>query len=325
MPKIESGSLAQLVTRLGLGFVLTWFGIQELRDPASWAIFVPGFISDHSPVAVEDLLLLHGFLLVLAAALIVAGIFYLPGCLLAVGLLVEIVFGLWLDNGMSDLVVRDIGLLAVGAALAVAPLRSWSLESAVVAWVDRHTQRRPAKAPRNALLDRAWLVRLATGAGVMLAVILLAFAVNGSSSSDLQGASVVSLQPDAASPSPQAPASSSNAGAGATPQPTAAGSVRFDDWQYKRYAFQVYPGPVNDDAKKALAGFDLKVQDAGDNVTLLLKALSSRYRDSQVTVSKQDTAYFIETTMRDDPNDQENNLRDDGIIEVNPQGYILQS
>jgi hypothetical protein len=42
-------------------------------------------------------------------------------------------------------------------------------------------------------------------------------------------------------------------------------------------------------------------------------------------VDRRDTAYFIETTMRDDPNDQENNLGDDGVIEVNPQGYIVNS
>ena len=114
---------------------------------------------------------------------------------------------------------------------------------------------------------------------------------------------------------------------GATPIPSTPGpgAVRFDDWQYKRFAFQIYPGEINDDTKKALAGFDLSIQDNGDTVSVLLKALSSRYRDSQVTVNKNDTAYFIETTMRDDPNDQENNLRDDGIIEVDPRGYIRSS
>src|SRR5438132_12886359 len=118
--KFENGSFAQLLTRIGLGFVLTWFGIQELRDPASWAIFVPGFVSDNSPVAVEDLLLLHGVLLVLAATLIVAAVVYLPRCVLAVGLLLVIVFGLWLGTVVGAVVVRDIGLAPDGAALAMA-------------------------------------------------------------------------------------------------------------------------------------------------------------------------------------------------------------
>jgi hypothetical protein len=56
-----------------------------------------------------------------------------------------------------------------------------------------------------------------------------------------------------------------------------------------------------------------------------LKALSTRYRDAQYTVAKGDSAFFIETSMRDDAANQEKDLDDDGIIVVNPEGYILGS
>jgi len=46
---------------------------------------------------------------------------------------------------------------------------------------------------------------------------------------------------------------------------------------------------------KALAGFQLK--------------------DASYTVQNGNTAYFVET-MRDDPNDQEENLGDDGVVTV---------
>jgi hypothetical protein len=74
-----------------------------------------------------------------------------------------------------------------------------------------------------------------------------------------------------------------------------------------------------------MAGFDLSVQDQGNSVVVNLKALSSRYNDAQFTVAKGDTAYFVETTPRDDPSGQENDLNDDGVVVVDPQGYILQS
>ncbi len=57
---------------------------------------------------------------------------------------------------------------------------------------------------------------------------------------------------------------------------------------------------------------------------LTFKALSSRYHDATVTVNKTNTAYFVETSMRDDPNGQENQFNDDGVVMVDPQGYVLQ-
>src|SRR5438034_1766538 len=69
--------------RLGLGFVMCWFAVQELRTPSDWTVFVPSFVTDASPVAVDQLILLHGLLLLLAATSLVLGVFYLPGCLLA--------------------------------------------------------------------------------------------------------------------------------------------------------------------------------------------------------------------------------------------------
>jgi len=112
----------------------------------------------------------------------------------------------------------------------------------------------------------------------------------------------------------------------ATPSPSQrATSTRFDGWRFAQYSYQIYPGDPNEDAKKALAGFQLSVQDQGDTVLLELKATNSRYRDASYTVPKEDTAYFVETTMRDDPNDQEQNLGDDGVVTVNPEGYLIGS
>jgi len=130
-----------------------------------------------------------------------------------------------------------------------------------------------------------------------------------------------------ASSTPPAQVSAPNAtpAAAAPSAIPASSSVQFSSWQFAQYSYQIYPGPANGDAQKALAGFDLSVQDQGNSVVVNLKALSSQYNDAQFTVAKGNTAYFVETTLRDDPNSQENNLNDDGVVVVDPQGYLLQS
>jgi hypothetical protein len=308
--------------RLGLGFVLCWFAVQELRTPSDWTVFVPGFVTDASPVAVEKLVLLHGLMLLLAATSIVLGLFYRPGSLLASVLILEILFGLWWDDGVNDLVVRDVGLLALAVALTIDPVRSWHLDNVLSSTVEKLSARRLREAAPT-WRGYAWQPRAAAGVGLLALVLTAAFVLNamGSAGESLPGGSVAALTNGGTTGPQESPRA--NAGPAATPTP--ASSVRFADWRYKQYAFQIYPGDISADAKKALAGFQLNVEDQGDNVLVLLKATSARYKDAQYTVDKRDTAYFIETSMRDDPSSQEVNLRDDGVIEVNPEGYIVNS
>jgi hypothetical protein len=324
-----------IVMRLGLAFVVGWFGIQELRSPSEWAVFVPSFVGHISPVAVNDLVLVHGFLLLLACCSIVAGLLYLPGCLLAMGLLAEILFGLWWDGGgISDLVIRDVGLFALAGALAIDPSRFWHLDNALIGPAEEAPRPRPQRALRDGVgaVAAAWIARMlaatalaagVVGAGVVLYETGSGATVPDSSAFSLAAPPSASSTPRAQTSAPSAtPASSGQASApNATP---ASSSVQFSSWQFQQYSYQIYPGPANSDAQKALAGFNLSLQDQGNSVVVNLKALSSRYKDAQYTVAKGDTAYFVETSLRDDPTNQENNLNDDGVVVVDPQGYLLQ-
>ncbi len=316
--------------RVGLGFVLGWFGIQELRHPSDWAVFVPSFVADHSPVALNDLIHLHGYLLVVSASAVILGLLYVPGCLLAMGLLSGVVLGLWLDGGVSDLVIRDVGLLALASGLAIDPVRSWQVDNVLprLSPSGRPRERRARTAKRPLPARAAWPVQSAAAALVAAVVLGLAFLLGGAGggSPALPQQSIASSSSNAAQ---QSPAQTSPTPPSTTPTPApSAGvpsSVRFDDSPYKRYAFQLYPGEISSQTKRALSGFELSVQDEGGKVRVTLKALSSQYRDAQTVIDKGDTAYFIETSMGDDPSGLEQDLGDDGIIVVNPQGYILQS
>lgn len=182
------------------------------------------------------------------------------------------------------------------------------------------------------------LAATALCAGVVAASVVLYGTGSGSTASD--GSALSQAAGPIASSTPPAQVSAQNAAPAAAPAsasstPTeqasapnatpASSSVQFSSWQFAQYSYQIYPGPTNSDTQNAMAGFDLSAQDQGNSVLVYLKALSSRYNDAQFTVSKGDTAYFVETTLRDDPNNQESDLNDDGVVVVDPQGYLLQS
>jgi hypothetical protein len=302
--------------RLGLGFVLGWFGVHELHSPSEWAVFVPSFVGHISPVGVNELIILHGFLLLLAAVAIVIGLMYLPACLLGMALLGEIIFGLWYDGGISDLVIRDIGLLGLAGALAIDPSRYLHLQSVLS---------RP-EASKSTSREVPVLLSGVVMAGLVVIVGAALYGSGGASS--IGDASAITLATAAPAPVATAPVATAAAGplAPLTPAPTQAPSaVRFDTWRYAQYSFQIYPGQPNSDTTKALAGFQLSVQDQGSTVLLQLKATDTRYKDASYTIDKANTAYFIETTMRDDPNEQEQNLGDDGVVAVDPQGFLVTS
>jgi hypothetical protein len=349
MTATNRSDLRHLVMRLALGFALGWFGIQELHKPSDWAVFVPNFVAHRYPGQVEHLVVLHGFLLLLAACAIGLGVCYLLGSLLAVGMLSEVVLGLWVDGGgISDVLIRDIGLLGLGIAVALDPVRTWQLDQFVLARL--HAARQPARRrktqPEQPLPERiVWAARAGSGGALLIALLVISSVLRTTGTSSAVPANVSGLASARAQAAPSVTAVASASTAGATPAPTTraqptavaqataaaaapsspanTGTV-FASWQYRQYAFEVYPGPISSDGQRALAGFDLSVQDQGATVLLTFKALSSRYQDATVTVDKANTAYFIETSMRDDPNGQENQLNDDGVVMVDPQGYLLQ-
>jgi uncharacterized membrane protein YphA (DoxX/SURF4 family) len=98
-----------------LGLVLLWFGYHELVDPGMWTGYVPVF-SATSNIA-QILVLAHGWLLLVLAVALLAGIAPRVAASLAALLLLEIIISLGV-HGLSDLVLRDVGVF--GLALAVA-------------------------------------------------------------------------------------------------------------------------------------------------------------------------------------------------------------
>lgn len=107
-------SYAPVVLRLGLVFVLAWFGMSQVLSPESWVSFIPEWATSMTGVSAVTLVLVNGIGELVLAALLAFGIRVRIVASLVFIHLLTIVF----EVGLSPVGVRDLGL-ALGA-LAVA-------------------------------------------------------------------------------------------------------------------------------------------------------------------------------------------------------------
>jgi uncharacterized membrane protein YphA (DoxX/SURF4 family) len=104
--------------RILLGLVLAWFGYHELVQPALWTGYVP-LVHAQSALAIV-LVLAHGWLLLMLAVALVAGIMPRVAAAATTVLLAEIVVSLTVTGGLSDLTLRDMGVLGLAIGLTSA-------------------------------------------------------------------------------------------------------------------------------------------------------------------------------------------------------------
>jgi len=110
---------APALARLLLGAVLAWFGCHELVQPGLWTGYVP-VLSPTSDLAVI-LVLAHGWVLLLLAVALIAGIVPRAAAAVAAVMLLEIVISLAATGGLSDLTLRDVGVLGLAVCLSGIP------------------------------------------------------------------------------------------------------------------------------------------------------------------------------------------------------------
>lgn len=103
------------VARVVLGVVLLWFGLHELLQPSLWTGYVPA-ISSTSQLAL-GMVLFHGWLLAIAGVALVLGIATRLVAAFSALLLIEIVLSLTLTGGLSDIVLRDLGVFGLAVAV----------------------------------------------------------------------------------------------------------------------------------------------------------------------------------------------------------------
>lgn len=101
--------------RMLLGLVLAWFGYHELVSPGMWTGYVP-VVSATSHLA-QVLVLAHGWLLLVLAVALLGGVAPRIAAAAAAVLLLEIVISLTVTGGLSDLVLRDVGVFGLAVTL----------------------------------------------------------------------------------------------------------------------------------------------------------------------------------------------------------------
>src|SRR5712691_4505359 len=104
--------------RVLLGLVLAWFGYHELVQPSLWTGYVP-LVAASSSLGVL-LVLAHGWLLLILAVAMIAGIAVRVAAAISAVLLLEIVISLTVTGGLSDLTLRDVGVLGLAVCLTAA-------------------------------------------------------------------------------------------------------------------------------------------------------------------------------------------------------------
>ena len=100
-----------------LGFVVGWFGINEILAPQEWVTFAPSFLG--TGTFAVGLVVMHGIILVSCAILLFFNVYRrIAGIVLAL-IFAEVVIDLIAQTGLSDIAVRDIGLGGMSIALAM--------------------------------------------------------------------------------------------------------------------------------------------------------------------------------------------------------------
>ncbi len=104
-----------------LGFVVIWFGVNEIMEPERWAGYVPEFIKEAiaSAKMVNYMVLGHGVVLSASGLALVLGFRRRAAAFIIFLMLLGIVAALLQVSGLDEIAVRDIGLLGMALALTL--------------------------------------------------------------------------------------------------------------------------------------------------------------------------------------------------------------
>ena len=98
-----------------IGFVMIWFGLNEIFSPQDWTTFVPAIIGLYFSSSI--LVVIHGIVLSVCGLSLFLNYYRKVSAMIVSLMLLEIVVDLIRTSGLSDIAVRDIGLFGATFAL----------------------------------------------------------------------------------------------------------------------------------------------------------------------------------------------------------------
>jgi uncharacterized membrane protein YphA (DoxX/SURF4 family) len=132
-PAVSTPSRTQVVRHLlmrsTLGFILGWFGVQQILRPEEWVQFVPPVMDGAGLLPATNLVQVHGALLFTTSLALVTGFMLPMACLAAAGMLGGVIVVLLGSGGPhGGLVVRNLGLVALAIGVLLDPVRAWAFD-----------------------------------------------------------------------------------------------------------------------------------------------------------------------------------------------------
>ncbi|HXK38162.1 MAG TPA: hypothetical protein VJ579_03790 [Candidatus Paceibacterota bacterium] len=106
------------ILRVGLAITFIWIGVLIIMQPLMWGGYIEGWASGLIPFATEPMMLVTGVIDIVIGALLALGVVIpLAAALGALHIAIVLVV-----SGITDITVRDIGLLAAALALMLESL-----------------------------------------------------------------------------------------------------------------------------------------------------------------------------------------------------------
>lgn len=106
--------------------------------------------------------------------------------------------------------------------------------------------------------------------------------------------------------------------------PPVQNKVMLSSSQYGPFAHLISGDTIDDNARKAITGFDVnKTVNPDGTTTINLIALNPEYSSHTYILNPGERLYFIEANYGDD-SDAEYNLGDDTAVKVDADGYIIK-
>ncbi|MDP3985175.1 MAG: hypothetical protein Q8P82_00265 [bacterium] len=106
------------ILRIGLAITFLWIGVAILRFPESWGQYLQPWAKDLLFIPLRQAMLLTGALDIIIAAILLSNRMVWFAALAGVVHIITVLVG----SGVTDITIRDIGLLGASAALLIETL-----------------------------------------------------------------------------------------------------------------------------------------------------------------------------------------------------------
>ena len=138
------------------------------------------------------------------------------------------------------------------------------------------------------------------------------------------GISVYLNTKNASAPQSGVSTKASNGVTASTTGPMLSTGVPFTQYQYFNKSHQVFP-TLATDTTKALGAFGYTKESLGNNIyKITLTNKAEGYKGQSVTVSGDQSVYFIERSTGDDSDTEDSVTTDDILVAVDAQGNMLK-